>query len=262
LIERGTPFVFAVNDPQLVRREEYPAFVLCHKPIYLEEIADTLFGGHEPARLGLILFQEPTAKPKVNRCMAGGRPDDWRELPMSCDNSIREDQRRRDTEDVVALIPALRAFARTFCKDTSDADDLVQETLMKAIAKIDSYEHGTRLKSWLFTIMRNTFYNRVIVARREAPGAADCVSSQPVVGPTQEWAVRSRELTDIIGRLPDQQKEVVILVGLLGTSYKDAAEMCSCNIGTIKSRLNRSRLSLIADLEETSVESVFEHGRR
>jgi RNA polymerase sigma-70 factor, ECF subfamily len=175
--------------------------------------------------------------------------------------SVRIDQRRCDTEDVVSLIPALRAFARTFCKDPSDADDLVQETLTKAIAKLDSYEHGTRLKSWLFTIMRNTFYNRIIVTRRESPGAADCVSSQPAIGPTQEWAIRSRELKEAIDRLPDQQKEVVILVGLMGTSYKDAAEMCSCNIGTIKSRLNRSRATLMADLGEFSVDSIFEHPR-
>lgn len=180
---------------------------------------------------------------------------------MTGQTYVREDQRRRDTDDVVQLIPALRAFARTFCKESSDADDLVQETLMKAIAKIDSYEHGTRLKSWLFTIMRNTFYNRIIVTRRESPGSADCVSSRPVVGPTQEWAIRSHELREAIDRLPDQQKQAVILVGLLGTSYKDAAEMCSCNIGTIKSRLNRSRMTLMADLGETSINGIFETGR-
>lgn len=179
---------------------------------------------------------------------------------MTAQQSERDIQKRNDTHDVVALIPALRAFARRFCKDSSDADDLVQETLTKAIAKLDSYEHGTRLKSWLFTIMRNTFYNRAIIARREAPGGAECVSSRPWVGPTQEWAVRSRELTEAIDRLPEQQKEVLILVGLMGTSYKDAAELCHCNIGTIKSRLNRSRMSLIEDLGETSSQSVFAAG--
>lgn len=177
---------------------------------------------------------------------------------MTGHTSARDEQKRRDTEEVVSLIPALRAFARTFCKESSDADDLVQETLTKAIAKIDSYQHGTRLKSWLFTIMRNTFYNRIVVAKREAPGAADCVSSKPVASPTQEWSVRSQELKAAIERLPQQQKEVIILVGLLGTSYKDAAEMCACNIGTIKSRLNRSRMTLMADLGEASVDGLFE----
>jgi RNA polymerase sigma factor (sigma-70 family) len=176
---------------------------------------------------------------------------------LTCD-----DQRRKDIEHVVLLIPALRAFARTFCKEPTDADDLVQETLLKAIAKIDSYEHGTRLKSWLFTIMRNTFYNRIVVAKREAPGAVDCVSSKPIVAPTQEWAVRSRELKDAIDRLPHQQKEVVLLVALMGTSYKDAADICHCNIGTIKSRLNRSRVTLITDLGEETMSGLFEDAQR
>lgn len=175
------------------------------------------------------------------------------QLTPACDA-----ERRSDTDQIVSLIPALRAFARTFCKDPSDAEDLVQETLTKAIAKIDTYEHGTRLKSWLFTIMRNTFYNRIIVARREAPGAEDCVSLLPVSQPTQEWAVRSRELRDAVERLPETQREVVMLVGILGTSYKDASEICHCNIGTIKSRLNRSRTTLMADLRETSVRGLFE----
>jgi RNA polymerase sigma factor (sigma-70 family) len=175
--------------------------------------------------------------------------------------SMRGDQKRKDTEEVVNLIPALRAFARTFFREASDADDLVQETLMKAISKIDSYEHGTRLKSWLFTIMRNTFYNKVVVAKREAPGVAECASSKPIVGPTQEWAIRSREIKEAIDRLPDQQQEVVLLVGLMGTSYKDAAEMCNCNIGTIKSRLNRSRMTLMAELGEASFSGIFERGR-
>ena len=72
--------------------------------------------------------------------------------------------------DIVRLIPALRAFARTFCRNPSDADDLVQETLMKALANLDKFEPGTKLKSWLFTIMRNTFYTRAKVLGREAPG--------------------------------------------------------------------------------------------
>lgn len=175
--------------------------------------------------------------------------------------TVFDEEKRQDTEDVVALIPALRAFARTFCRDPSDADDLVQETLMKAIAKLDTYQHGTRLKSWLFTIMKNTFYNRLVVVKREAPGQFDCVSALPCSRPTQEWAVKSTELREAIERLPAQQREVMILVGILGTSYKDAAEMCNCNIGTIKSRLNRSRMTLMADLGEHSLAAIFEDTR-
>ena len=163
-----------------------------------------------------------------------------------------------DPQEVVDLIPALRAFARTFCRDQSDADDLVQETLTKAIAKLDSFEPGTRLKSWLFTIMRNSFYNRVVVSTREAPGAEDCVSAAPACAPSQEWTVRAAEMRRAIERLPEPQKEVVLLVGLMGTSYKDAARICNCDIGTVKSRLSRSRTALLAELGETSTTSLLQ----
>src|SRR3954465_705957 len=82
--------------------------------------------------------------------------------------------------DIVSLIPALRAFARTFCRDSTNADDLVQETLTKGIAAIDRFEPGTNMKSWLFTIMRNTFYTRIKAYTREAPGLLDCVSGMPI----------------------------------------------------------------------------------
>jgi len=85
-----------------------------------------------------------------------------------------------DSRSIVDLIPALRAFARTFCRVPDDADDLVQETLAKGLANLDKFEPGTRMKSWLFTIMRNTHYTRVKVAAREAPGLLDCASGRPV----------------------------------------------------------------------------------
>jgi RNA polymerase sigma factor (sigma-70 family) len=147
--------------------------------------------------------------------------------------------------EVVRLIPALRAFARTFCKNTTDADDLVQETLVKAIANIEKFEPGTSMKSWLFTIMRNTFYTRIKVLNRESPAAADCASSQPVIPATQEWSVRGREIAHAVQQLPEEQRQVLVLIGVLGVSYLDAASICGCAIGTIKSRLNRARSRLL-----------------
>lgn len=166
---------------------------------------------------------------------------------------------REDASSIVELIPALRAFARSFCREQYDADDLVQETLTKAIANLDRYQSGTRLKSWLFTIMRNTFYNRITVLNREAPGAASCVASRPVSDPGQEWSVRAREMQRAIDKLPPRQREVVVLVGMLGVSYKETAEICNCDIGTVKSRLNRSRNALLHELgEQTSAEFLME----
>lgn len=169
------------------------------------------------------------------------------------------DRRPSSSEnEIITLIPALRAFARTFYRDTDDADDLVQETLTKAIAKIHQFTEGTSMKSWLFTIMRNTFYTRIKIARREAPGAADCASIRPAVDPTQEWSARGREISEALQRLTHAQREVLVLIGVLGVSYEDAANICGCAIGTIKSRLNRARIRLLEELGEDTPESSVE----
>jgi len=159
---------------------------------------------------------------------------------------------------IVDLIPALRAFARTFCAQQSDADDLVQETLAKAIANIDKFEPGTRMKSWLFTIMRNTFYTRIKAYQREAPGLMDCASGRQAVESTQEWSVRCKEVYAAINKLPRRQREVLVLIGVLGVSYDEAADICGCAIGTVKSRLNRARVGLLEYLGETSSQTLIE----
>src|SRR5690554_5762437 len=107
------------------------------------------------------------------------------------------------TDQVVDLIPALRAFAWSLCRDRNDADELVQETLLKAVANIDKFKPGTRLRAWLFTIMRNTFYTRIKIAARERTGAEDCVAGNVSVAATQEWSVRGKELFRILRHLPE-----------------------------------------------------------
>ena len=151
--------------------------------------------------------------------------------------------------DIVRLIPALRAFARTFHGERADADDLVQETLVKALANIDKFEAGTQLKSWLFTIMRNTFCSRAKRASREIPGLEDYMDNM-VLPPGQEWSLRGRELGRAFRQLPDQSREIIMLVVVLGESYETAAEICDCAVGTVKSRLNRARHQLLAELGE------------
>ncbi|AQZ53740.1 sigma-70 family RNA polymerase sigma factor [Martelella mediterranea] len=158
--------------------------------------------------------------------------------------------RSRQRQDIVDLIPALRAFARTFCRNPNDADDLVQETMLKGIANLDKFTPGTRLKSWLFTIMRNTFYTQIKVRNREAPGEKDCVASLPQNDATQDWSVRGQELLDALSRIPPHYREMFVLVMVLGESYSDAAEICDCAIGTVKSRVNRARQLLLEELGE------------
>jgi RNA polymerase sigma-70 factor (ECF subfamily) len=163
---------------------------------------------------------------------------------------------------IVDLIPALRAFARTFCRAPDDADDLVQETLAKALANVNQFEPGTRLKSWLFTIMRNTHYTRAKVAAREAPGLLDCASSRPVSEPSQDWSVQSREVHRAIQKLPSHQREVLMLIGVLGVSYEETAEICGCAVGTVKSRLNRARAGVLDLLGESSPQTLIERRRQ
>ncbi|MDI6027520.1 sigma-70 family RNA polymerase sigma factor [Corticibacterium sp. UT-5YL-CI-8] len=163
-----------------------------------------------------------------------------------------------DNPNIVELIPALRAFARTFCRNPDDADDLVQDTLVKALNAFESFQPGTRLKSWMFTIMRNTFYTKIKIYTREAPGAADCVATIPATEAPQEWSIRGREVREALARLPQHQREVLTLIGIFGESYEDTAAICGCAIGTVKSRLNRARLSILDELGETSSSSLTE----
>ena len=149
---------------------------------------------------------------------------------------------------IVEWIPALRAYARSLTRNGSEADDLVQDTLVKAIRHIEKFEYGTNMRAWLFTIMRNTFYNTAKIRAREVTGGADCVSSTPTVQPTQEWTIAGRELMAAVNRLPSHYREILVLVVMLGESYENAAKVCGCKIGTVKSRVNRARAMVVADL--------------
>ncbi len=153
--------------------------------------------------------------------------------------------REQVVPEVITLIPALRGYARSLTRNVTDADDLVQETLTKALANVDRYQPGTRLRAWLFTIMRNTFYNNSIKIARERPGSDDCVSEGVPVAANQETLVFHGEVMRAVDRLPDQFREMLILVVVLGERYEDAAVICNCAIGTVKSRVNRARQMVV-----------------
>ncbi len=153
-----------------------------------------------------------------------------------------------DDGELVAMIPALRAFAWSLTRSRTDADDLVQETLLKALRHRDRFEAGTNLRSWLFTIMRNTFCTDIRKASRERPGLADAGLIPEPVGERQEWSLRGRELMAAVERLPQHYREILILVVMLGESYETSAKICGCAVGTVKSRVNRARRMVIEDL--------------
>lgn len=153
-------------------------------------------------------------------------------------------------EQVVELIPALRAFACCLCTSLDDADDLVQETLTKAIANLDQFQPGTKLKSWLFTIMRNSFNTNYRKSRREMVGLPVELLNSMSVEAGQNWSVRAKEVRRALLRLEEAHREVLLIVVLAGESYEDAAKIFNCPIGTIKSRLSRARKNLLIELGE------------
>lgn len=158
------------------------------------------------------------------------------------------------TENVVDLVPKLRAYARALSRDVSDADDLVQETLTKALRYHDRFTPGTLLRAWLFTIMRNTHFTAVKKRTRERPGLADCVAESVTVEPVHDTIIAYKETLAAIERLPLQYRETLVLVVVLGESYESAAVLCNCAVGTIKSRVNRARRMIIDDLSARGIQ--------
>src|SRR3982750_1133807 len=124
--------------------------------------------------------------------------------------------------DVVALIPALRAFAWSLSHNASDADDLVQDTLIKAWTNRDKFEDGTNLRAWLFTILRNTYYTQVLRRRREVRDETGEYAETLRSAPTQEWSVAMHALQEALQQLPVEHREALILVGAAGLSYEEA----------------------------------------
>ena len=148
------------------------------------------------------------------------------------------------SDNVLDHIPALRVYSRALCGHGPDAEDLVQETLIRAIEYASSYRPGTNMRAWLFTIMRNRFYSNVGKRGRESTGLTDCVSSLPHSPGQQEWHLRGQELARALDELPVHYREAIVLVVVLGESYAHASQHLDCDIGTVKSRVNRARNKL------------------
>jgi RNA polymerase sigma-70 factor (ECF subfamily) len=165
-------------------------------------------------------------------------------------------------DEVVGLIPTLRAFAWSLSHNGSDADDLVQDTLIKAWANRDKFEPGTNLRAWLFTILRNTYYTAVLRRRREVRDETGEIAGRLRTPPTQDWSVAIHALQAALQKLPAEHREALILVGAAGLSYEEVAEICGCALGTIKSRVNRARARLlkIMDAQDATELMALEPG--
>lgn len=147
-------------------------------------------------------------------------------------------------DEVVEHLPALRAFALSLTRNASAADDLVQDTIEKAWSNLSKFEPGTNMRAWLFTIQRNTFYSDRRKAKFEVADVDGHFAATLSEKPAHDGRLAFNDFRVAFNKLPDEQREALILVGASGFSYEEAAEMCGCAVGTIKSRANRGRKRL------------------
>ena len=152
--------------------------------------------------------------------------------------------------ELVTLIPHLRAFARTLTGDPTAADDLAQEAMMKAWDARASYQMGTNMKAWTFMILRNQFYSEKRRSWRQSQLDQEAAERTLVAVDDPEAPVALDELRQALKTLPEEQREALILVGAGGFAYEEAAEICGCAVGTVKSRVSRARRALQAALEK------------
>jgi RNA polymerase sigma-70 factor (ECF subfamily) len=147
-------------------------------------------------------------------------------------------------EKLIDLIPFLRAFARTLSGHRDEADDLCQEALAKAWQSRGTFEPGTNLKAWLFMILRNQFYSEKRRAWRQKPWDEATAEQTLVTSGTQHASIALSDVSRAMRLLPHEQREALILVGAGGFAYEEAAKICGCALGTIKSRVARARRTL------------------
>jgi RNA polymerase sigma-70 factor (ECF subfamily) len=151
--------------------------------------------------------------------------------------------------ELVALIPHLRAFARTLTGDPTAADDLAQDAMIKAWDARASYQMGTNMKAWTFMILRNQFYSEKRRSWRQTQLDQEAAERTLMAVDDPESPVALDELRLGLGMLPPEQREALILVGAGGFAYEEAAEICGCAVGTVKSRVSRARRALQGILE-------------
>lgn len=158
-------------------------------------------------------------------------------------------------DGLVDALPGLRAFARTFHRDPARADDLVQETMLKAWSKREQFEMGTNLRAWLFRILRNTYLSELRKLKREVEDVDGVHTASLVAKAEQDGHMAMNDLQAALAQLNEEQREALLLVGASGFSYEDAAEIIGVAPGTVKSRVSRGRQRLM-DLMGSEAASI------
>jgi RNA polymerase sigma-70 factor (ECF subfamily) len=164
-------------------------------------------------------------------------------------------------DQMLALTSSLRAFAISLTRDSVLADDLVQDTLIRAWANRDRFEQGTSMGAWLFTILRNSFYSHRRKQRWEVEDVEGKFARRLVSSPAQQGTLDFQDLHYALMKLPPVQREVLLLATAQGLSYDDVAQICGCAVGTVKSRVHRARVTLgrllaVADPDDIGPDGV------
>jgi len=157
---------------------------------------------------------------------------------------------------LLGAIPALRAFAYSLTYNLDRSDDLVQDTLVRAWTKADSFQRGTNLTAWLFTILRNLFYSEQRKRKREVEDSDGVHAARLTSLPEQEIRVEMREFQEALDGLPLSQREALVLVGAQSFTYEEAAAICGVAVGTMKSRVSRARGRLIETLGMSGTDDI------
>ncbi|MCO5090330.1 sigma-70 family RNA polymerase sigma factor [Bosea sp. (in: a-proteobacteria)] len=177
--------------------------------------------------------------------------------PADPTGQLAQERRTEAFKDgLIREIPNLRAFAASLSGSMQLADDLVQDTLLKAWGNSDKFEPGTSLRAWLFTILRNTYYSLYRKRGREVQDSEGTYAERMATHGNQESHLDLADFRKALAKLPEEQREVLIMVGATGLSYEEAADICGVAIGTIKSRVNRARTKLAELLSIGSVDDL------
>lgn len=159
-------------------------------------------------------------------------------------------------DELVEHLPAMRAFAISLTRNSATADDMVQDTLIKAWTNIDKFQAGTNMRAWLFTILRNTYYSSRRKTKREVADVDGVFTESLAEKPAHDGHMQMNDFRKALLKLNDEQREALLLIGASGFSYEEAAEMCGVAVGTIKSRTNRARAHLAEILGYNESESL------
>lgn len=171
-------------------------------------------------------------------------------MPKPAYNTAYNQEPHCFNAEMTASLPALRNFARSLCRqrDIALADDLVQETMMRAWSSRHTFMPGSKFRPWLFTILRNQFYNAVRKQSRMVAWEPEAAERLLVQAADQEQRIHVADLEGALRKLPEGQRDMLMLVAGAGLSYEEAAEAADCKLGTVKSRINRGRAAMRAIL--------------